>query len=52
MLFFVQKGMVLIGMLFFILAEISYRSAQVFYNGLLPGAPRSIHGPAHPKPDE
>ena len=36
MLFFVQKGMVLIGMLFFILAEISYRSAQVFYNGLLP----------------
>jgi UMF1 family MFS transporter len=36
MLFFVQKGDVLIGMLFFILAEIGYRSAQVFYNSLLP----------------
>ena len=35
-LFFVQKGDVLIGMLFFILAEIGYRSAQVFYNALLP----------------
>jgi len=36
MLFFVQKGTIFIGMLFFIIAEISYRSAQVFYNGLLP----------------
>ncbi|HID88290.1 MAG TPA: MFS transporter [Anaerolineae bacterium] len=36
LLFFVQEGAVLIGMLFFILAEIGYRSAQVFYNGLLP----------------
>ena len=35
-LFFVQRGDVLIGMLFFILAEIGYRSAQVFYNALLP----------------
>ncbi len=36
LLFFVEKGDVLTGMLFFILAEIGYRSAQVFYNGLLP----------------
>jgi UMF1 family MFS transporter len=44
MLFFVQKGDVLIGMLFFILAEIGYRSAQVFYNSLLPeiAAPEEI----------
>jgi UMF1 family MFS transporter len=36
LLFFVQRGDVLMGMLFFILAEIGYRSAQVFYNSLLP----------------
>jgi UMF1 family MFS transporter len=36
LLFFVQKGNWLTGMLFFILAEIGYRSAQVFYNALLP----------------
>jgi len=36
LLFFVQKGDILIGMLFFILAEIGYRSGQVFYNSLLP----------------
>ena len=36
LLFFVQQGDVFIGMLFFILAEIGYRSAQVFYNSLLP----------------
>jgi UMF1 family MFS transporter len=36
LLFFVQRGDVLLGMLFFILAEIGYRSAQVFYNSLLP----------------
>lgn len=36
LLFFAQKGTVVIGMLFFILAEIGYRSAQVFYNSLLP----------------
>ncbi len=36
LLFFVRKGDVLTGMLFFILAEIGYRSGQVFYNSLLP----------------
>ena len=36
LLFFVDQGDVLMGMGFFILAEIGYRSAQVFYNGLLP----------------
>ena len=35
-LFFAEPGRVAIGMIFFILAEIGYRSAQVFYNGLLP----------------
>ncbi len=35
-LFFVQAGDVFLGMLFFILAETGYRSAQVFYNSLLP----------------
>ena len=35
-LFFATEGRVVIGMLFFILAEIGYRSAQVFYNALLP----------------
>ena len=36
LLFFVQKGDIFIGMLFFILAEIGYRGGQVFYNSLLP----------------
>ena len=36
LLFFVQKGMGFLGMLLFILAEIGYRSSQVFYNSLLP----------------
>ncbi len=36
LLFFVEKGDVFIGMLFFILAEIGYRGGQVFYNSLLP----------------
>ena len=36
LLFVVQRGDVFIGMLFFILAEIGYRSAQVFYDALLP----------------
>jgi UMF1 family MFS transporter len=36
LLFFVQKGDIFIGMLFFIIAEIGYRSGQVFYNSLLP----------------
>jgi UMF1 family MFS transporter len=35
-LFFVRRGDVLLGMSFFILAEIGYRSAQVFYDALLP----------------
>jgi UMF1 family MFS transporter len=35
-LFFAKPGYVMIGMGFFILAEIGYRSSQVFYNGLLP----------------
>jgi UMF1 family MFS transporter len=36
LLFFVQKGDVVLGTVLFILAEIGYRSAQVFYNSLLP----------------
>ncbi len=36
LLFFVQKGDVLLGMLFFILAEIGYRCSQVFYDAFLP----------------
>lgn len=35
-LFLAKPGAVAIGMIFFILAEIGYRAAQVFYNGLLP----------------
>ena len=35
LLFFVGKGDVFMGMLFFILAEIGYRAAQVFYDALL-----------------
>jgi UMF1 family MFS transporter len=35
-LFFAKPGVVWAGMGLFILAEIGYRSAQVFYNGLLP----------------
>jgi UMF1 family MFS transporter len=36
MLFFVEEGDVFLGMVFFIIAEIGYRSGQVFYNSLLP----------------
>ena len=36
MLFFVQAGDVVSGMLFFILAEIGYRCSQIFYDGFLP----------------
>jgi UMF1 family MFS transporter len=36
LLFFVGQGDVVAGMIFFILAEVGYRSAQVFYNSLLP----------------
>lgn len=35
-LFFVGSGDVVTGMVFFIIAEIGYRSSQVFYNALLP----------------
>ncbi|NMC35148.1 MAG: MFS transporter [Veillonellaceae bacterium] len=35
LLFFVQKGDVAMGMIFFILAEIGYRASQVFYDALL-----------------
>ncbi len=36
LLFFVTKGDVFIGMLFYVLAEVGYRAGQVFYNGILP----------------
>ncbi len=36
LLFFVRQGDIWMGMLFFVLAEIGYRSAQVFYNAMLP----------------
>ncbi len=36
LLAFVGKGDIVMGMVFFILAEIGYRGAQVFYNALLP----------------
>jgi UMF1 family MFS transporter len=35
LLFFTREGTITMGMIFFILAEIGYRSAQVFYNSLL-----------------
>lgn len=35
LLFFIQKGDIFLGMLFFILAEIGYRASQVFYDALL-----------------
>lgn len=35
LLFFVGKGDVIMGMVFFIMAEIGYRGAQVFYDALL-----------------
>jgi UMF1 family MFS transporter len=36
LLYFVQQGDILLGMVLFILAEIGYRGGQVFYNSLLP----------------
>ena len=36
LLFFVEQGDILAGMVLFILAEIGYRGGQVFYNSLLP----------------
>lgn len=35
-LYFVQPGMITLGILFFVLADIGYRAAQIFYDGLLP----------------
>jgi len=36
LLFFVREGDVVIGMIFFTLAELGYRAGQVFYDALLP----------------
>ncbi len=36
LLFFTQKGTILMAVIFFLLAEIGYRAAQVFYDALLP----------------
>ncbi len=36
MLFFTQKGTILMAVIFFLLAEIGYRAAQIFYDALLP----------------
>ncbi|WP_082390432.1 MFS transporter [Ornatilinea apprima] len=36
LLFFVEAGDILSGMIFFIIAEVGYRAAQVFYDALLP----------------
>jgi UMF1 family MFS transporter len=45
LLFFVRPGDIVLGMGFFILAEIGFRSAQVFYDALLPEiAPRDQVG--------
>lgn len=35
-LFFTEKGTILMAIVFFILAEIGYRAAQIFYDALLP----------------
>jgi len=35
-LFFVTEGAIVLGMILFILAEVGYRSGQVFYNAFLP----------------
>jgi len=36
LLFFTQKGTIALAIMFFLLAEIGYRAAQVFYDALLP----------------
>ena len=36
LLFFTQKGTIALAIIFFLLAEIGYRAAQVFYDALLP----------------
>ncbi len=35
-LFLIKPGMVTLGIVFFVLADIGYRAAQIFYDGLLP----------------
>jgi MFS transporter, UMF1 family len=35
-LFFIRPGMVTLGIVFFVVADIGYRAAQIFYDGLLP----------------
>ncbi|PIQ38098.1 MAG: MFS transporter, partial [Lysobacterales bacterium CG17_big_fil_post_rev_8_21_14_2_50_64_11] len=35
-LFFTEKGTIVMAIAFFILAEIGYRAAQIFYDALLP----------------
>jgi len=35
-LFFIRPGMVTLGIVFFVLADIGYRAAQIFYDGFLP----------------
>ncbi|GMV32517.1 MFS transporter [Chloroflexi bacterium CFX5] len=36
MLFFTEKGMIALAVLFFLLSEVGYRAAQIFYDALLP----------------
>lgn len=35
-LFLIKPGMITLGIVFFVLADIGYRAAQIFYDGLLP----------------
>src|SRR4030042_2746862 len=35
-LFLIQPGMITLGIVLFVLADIGYRAAQIFYDGLLP----------------
>lgn len=44
LLFFTQKGTIALAIIFFVLAEIGYRAAQVFYDALLPeiAAPKEM----------
>jgi UMF1 family MFS transporter len=44
LLFFTQKGTIALAIVFFLLAEIGYRAAQVFYDALLPeiAAPKEM----------
>jgi UMF1 family MFS transporter len=44
LLFFTQKGTITLAILFFLLAEVGYRAAQIFYDALLPeiAAPKEM----------